>query len=36
MSLEDSRNVDENYNSLTIAELQQAYDAQRPKKGKVD
>lgn len=35
MNLEDSRDIDKIYNSLTIKELQKAYDAQRPRKGKV-
>ncbi|XP_011876235.1 PREDICTED: endothelin-converting enzyme 1-like [Vollenhovia emeryi] len=36
LNLEDSRDIDKIYNPLTIKELQQAYDAQRPKKSKIN
>ncbi|XP_029177304.1 neprilysin-1-like [Nylanderia fulva] len=36
LDLEDSRDIDEVYNALTIGELQQIYDKQHPIKGKVD
>lgn len=36
LNLEDSRDIDEVYNPLTIKELQQAYDEQHPVKGKIN
>ncbi|XP_070152530.1 endothelin-converting enzyme 1-like [Polyergus mexicanus] len=36
LNLEDSRDIDQVYNPLTIKQLQQAYDAQRPVKGKIN
>ncbi|XP_072755626.1 endothelin-converting enzyme 1-like [Anoplolepis gracilipes] len=36
LTLVDSRNIDKYYNALTIKELQNAYDAQRPVNGKIN